>query len=48
MIEQVEKQVVHLIHIGGEDLPADTLTKPLARPAFEKHRDSLLGKRKQE
>ena len=48
MIEQVENQVVHLIHLGGEDLPADTLTKPLARPAFEKHCDSLLGKLKQE
>jgi len=50
MIEQVNNQVIRLEHLQGENLPADTLTKPLARPVFEKHRDTILGthKRKHE
>jgi hypothetical protein len=34
---------IKLWKVGGEHQPSDIFTKALPRPAFEKHRRSLMG-----
>ena len=41
--ELVAAGIVSLREIGTADQTADILTKPLARPGFEKHRSQLLN-----
>ena len=41
--ELVNSGIVQLIEVGTKEQIADAFTKPLARPAFEKHRKLLLS-----
>jgi hypothetical protein len=43
MREQVEGGVVKLVRVGTHDNTSDIYTKALASPAFEKHRNALVG-----
>jgi hypothetical protein len=43
MIEQVNLHVICLEHLRGTEHRGDVLTKPKARPGFERDRDELLG-----
>jgi len=43
--ELSESGEVKIYKVAGENQPADILTKSLPRPAFEKHRSSLMGER---
>jgi len=43
MISKVEDGIVQLIHMPGCDMPADMLTKPLAKEPFEKHRKRIFN-----
>ena len=41
--QYIEEKVVELAYIDTGEMVADTLTKPLSRDLFEKHRKRLLG-----
>jgi hypothetical protein len=41
--ELSESGEVKIYKVAGENQPADIFTKSLPRPAFEKHRSSLMG-----
>jgi len=43
MISKVEDGIVQLIHMPGSEMPADMLTKPLAKEPFEKHRKRIFN-----
>jgi hypothetical protein len=43
--ELSESGEVKIYKVAGENQPADIFTKSLPRPAFEKHRSSLMGER---
>ena len=42
MIQQVQNSMVELIHLAGDDMPADVLTKPLGPTAHEKHTTHIM------
>ena len=42
--EYISDQIVHVVWISTNDNPADVGTKPLARPAFMKHRSRMTVK----
>ena len=41
--QYIEEKIVELTYIETGEMVADTLTKPLSRDLFEKHRKRLLG-----
>ena len=41
--EAVDNSIVVFHHVPGVDNTSDILTKPLPRPAFSKHRDTMLN-----
>lgn len=43
----VKKNTVRLEYVSTHENPADALTKPLESVKFDKHKEKLLGKRKQ-
>jgi hypothetical protein len=42
--ERVAKRLVSVVRVGTADNHADLLTKPLPKPAFEKHRDAVMAR----
>ena len=42
MIQQVQDSMVELIHLAGDNMPADILTKPLGPTTHKKHTEPTL------